>query len=438
MAEIPDFFGIYMYYNYDHLRRLKREYPKRHSAQTPGGIPCEYYTMPRNIFTKPAGYTPYTAHQIYDVNHAGELVRVSIRVPKYIDDEGNVCEETFQMPDEKYTYGALNLLHQKFRNPEWSYDDLQKTFPLKKNATKDAYDVLLPWAEKNHVFPHYPEQYSHLWFVSVPYKESLLTFCTYTYVDDKEPSDWEFSLFDVLVDENFETLNKLKRCAYGANKKAFICIPANYPLYKILHDILPDATYVFDEFQLLTITEKYADDIPTDKEIFLSKRTEVLTILKELYYRKCSSQKAISVCKPIIDFLADYIKSAGLDDKKAKGLDYYKNDLNLIKKNQPDFINNYFNIDEFHRFLPFQIKESTQLFLKQRGYAATRLAYMILSNVSDLPYVEPAAQRSIVPALMTEDEIEDVYYQKEKYYYNSRMSSVLEDLNLLSIEDFVY
>lgn len=445
VTEIPAFFGAYMYNNYDQLRRLKRDYPKRLSTHTPSGIPCEYYTMPRNIFTKPAGYTPYTAHQIYDVNHAEELVRVSIRVPKYIDNGGNIHEETIAMPNGKYTHDALNLLHQKFRNPAWSYDNLQKAFPLGSNATKDAYEVLLPWARKNNVFPHYPAHYSHLWFIAVPYKESTLTFCTYAYVNDEEPSDWEFSLFDVLVDENFETLNELKRCAYGTNKKAFICMPANYTLYKILHDILPNATYVFDEFQLLTITEKCADEIPTDAELFLSKRTDVLAIQKELYYKKCSPQKARSVCYPVIRFLKDYILPKNLDSEKGKDQDYpkrnyldsYKKSLNLILKEQSYFIDNYFNIDEFHLFIPFQIKASIKLFLKQRGYAASRLAYMILSNVTNLPYVEPAAQYCIIPVQMVKEE-PTLYGEADKHHDNSLISSVLRDLNWMSTGEFIY
>ena len=53
--------------------------------------------MPRNVDAPPAGYTPYTQHQVYDVNNKGELVRVSIRVPRYKDENGNVYEEVLSM-----------------------------------------------------------------------------------------------------------------------------------------------------------------------------------------------------------------------------------------------------------------------------------------------------------------------------------------------------
>lgn len=74
------FSNAYRYEEYKQLQSLKRDFPKRCAKETPSNIPCEYYTMPRTINLPPAGYTPYTTHQIYDVNNAGDLVRVSIRV----------------------------------------------------------------------------------------------------------------------------------------------------------------------------------------------------------------------------------------------------------------------------------------------------------------------------------------------------------------------
>lgn len=363
MNKIPYFFGEYMYNNYNQLRRMRRDFPKRCAKTTPSGIPCEYYTMPRNVDASPAGYTPYTQHQIFDVNNKGKLVRVSIRVPRYKDENGNVCEEVFSMVEGKYTHDALELLHQKFRNPAWTYDDLRKSFPLGKNAATDAYETLLPWAKRNRVFPDYPYSYTHLWFVSVPYKQSILTFCTYFDFGAK-PESLEFSLFDILIDDDFESLQKnMEKYAYGSNLRTCICMPANHKLYKKLHAILPDAKYVFDEFQLLTIMKHCANKNQEIKQSFLSQRAETLAILKQLFYKECSAQKAQAVCVSGIRFLFDY--------KNINDLDLFKNSLELILQEQPGFIKSYFETSEFHLFLPFQIQKSIQEFLKQHGYEAT-------------------------------------------------------------------
>ena len=424
MNKIADFFGMYMYSNYDQLRRMRRDFPKRCAKTTPSGIPCEYYTMPRNVDAPPAGYTPYTQHQVYDVNSKGKLVRVSIRVPRYKDKNGNVCEEVLSMVERKYTHDALDMLHQHFRNPAYTYDALQKKFPLAKNAAADAYNTLLPWAKKNHVFPDYPHRYTHLWFISVPYKQSTLIFCTYFYFDD-EPKIFDFSLFDILINNDFESLQKnMQRYAYGSNKKACICIPANYALYKALHNILPDARYVFDEFQLLTITDQCADKILKDKQYFLSMHSETLMALQNMCCRECSAKAAQSVCASTIRSLLDY--------RNTDALSSFINNLEVILREQPRFIDDYFEISEFHLLLPSQIRESIEKFLKQRGYEATRLSYMLLSNVKNLPYVEPDACYSIVPALMTDEEIEKMNEEAEQIESNALMSSVLYNLYRMS------
>lgn len=424
MGKIPDFFGVYMYNNYSQLRRLKRDDPKRCAKKTPSGIPCEYYTMPRNIFAPSAGYSPYTAHQIYDVNNDGELVRVSIRVPKYIDSNGNICEETFKMTPGKYTHNALDMLHHRFCNPTWTYDDLQRKFPLGKNATKDAFETLLPWAQRNHVFPDYPSSYTHLWFVSVPYKQSVLTFCTYFDFGAK-PVSLDFSLFDILIDNDFDSLQQnMQRYAYGSNKKACICIPANYALYKTLHSVLPDARYMFDVFQLLTITEQCTDKLLEDKQYFSSIRSETLMTLQNMCHRKCTVKEAQSVCTSTIKSLLGY--------RNTNALSSFINNLEDILREQPRFIDDYFEVNEFHLLLPSQIRESIKKFLKQRGYETTRLSYMILSSVKNLSYVEPDRRYCIIPALMTDEELEEMKERNEEIEHNALMSSVLETLDKMS------
>ncbi len=424
MNKIPDFFGMYMYSNYDQLRRMRRDFPKRCATATPSGIPCEYYTMPRNVYAPPAGYTPYSQHQVYDVNNTGELVRVSIRVPRYKDENGNVCEETLSMVEGKYTHDALDMLHQYFRDPAYTYDDLLKRFPLGKNATTDAYDTLLPWAKRNHAFPDYPDRYTHLWFVSVPYKKSILTFCTYAYLGDM-PKYLQFSLFDICIDDNFDSLKQnMQRHAYGSNKKACICIPANYTLYKTLHSVLPDARYMFDVFQLLTVTEQCADKLLEDKQYFSSIRSEALMTLQNLCHGKCAVKKAQSICASTIRSLLGY--------RNTDTLSSFINNLEVILREQPRFIDDYFEVNEFHLLLPSQIQESIKKFLKQRGYETTRLSYMILSSVKNLAYVEPDRRYCIIPALMTDEELEEMKERNEEIEHNALMSSVLETLDKMS------
>ena len=96
------------------------------------------------------------------------------------------------------------------------------------------------------------------------------------------------------------------------------------------------------------------------KQPFLSQRAETLAILKQLFYKECSAQKAQVVCVSGIRFLFDY--------RNMNDLNLFKNNLELILHEQPHFIEGYFEINEFHLFLPFQIQKSMQEFLKQHGY----------------------------------------------------------------------
>ena len=84
--------NFYEYYKYSDLEHFIRINPvSKRCAVSIGNILCEYYTVPRLITDKqPCGYTAYTSHTIYDIDHTGELVRVSVRVPKYKDIDGKI------------------------------------------------------------------------------------------------------------------------------------------------------------------------------------------------------------------------------------------------------------------------------------------------------------------------------------------------------------
>lgn len=428
---IENFRKGYEYYKYSDLEHFFRIYPvpKRCSAYTPSGIPCEYYTVPRLIKDKaPAGYTSYTSHTVYDVNTAGELVRVSVRIPKYKEKNGRTYVEDFCITPGEYTHDALNFLHQRFCNPAYLFDDLNNDFPLGKNASKQAFELLLPWAQNNHVFPYYPCEYSFLRFVEIPYKNTTLTFSLTNLEDEDEYTDP--SLFDILVGTNYDSLQHFALHPRD-NKPLYICIPSNVQLYHALHDLFPDAIYVFDPFHLVTTLELCANEIPADKQLFLFKRTEILDALKKLCINRYLPEKIIPVCESIIEFLLSY------KNTQITILNAFRNSLQLIKQQQPDFILKYFEITEFHSFLLFQLLQAMQKFLKARGYDPNRLAYMLLSSIKDLPYVDPYAAYCIIPALMTDEELEEMDEEAERIELNAHLSSIICNLKRMSTGPFV-
>ena len=108
-----EYIGNAKYCEYRDLQMFERTYPKRCAEYIQGIIPCEYYTVPRTLHEeKPQGYSAYKYK--YDVNNAGELVRVGIRIPKYGNDKESAREENMFMIDERYSFKALELLHHDF------------------------------------------------------------------------------------------------------------------------------------------------------------------------------------------------------------------------------------------------------------------------------------------------------------------------------------
>ena len=57
---------------------------------------------------------------------------------------------------------------------------------------------------------------------------------------------------------------------------------------------------------------------------------------------------------------------------------------------------------------------------------------MILSSVKNLSYVEPDRRYCIIPALMTDEELEEMKERNEEIEHNALMSSVLETLDKMS------
>lgn len=424
---IENFQRQYNYFKYSDLEQFTRmePIPKRCAAFI-GNVPCEYYTVPRLVTDKkPCGYTAYTSNTIYDVNCINELVRVSVRVPKYKDIDGKIHTERFFMMPGEYTHEAMNKLHSDFCDPGYSFESLCRDYPLGKNASRKAYELLLPWAKTNCVFPNYPREYSFLQFTDIPYKDSSLTFC-FVCTANEEPS-----LFDILVNDNFDSLRDF--CSYRGKrgKSLYICLGANAKLYQSLHEIFPDATYLFDPFSLIVTLEQCTTEIPDNKQLFRSKRSIILDALKKLCINHYPAEKIAPVCESAIKFLLNY-PSTNMDT-----LNTFRTNMQMIIQQQSDFIVQYYKRYEFHSFLLFQLKSAIQEFLKSRGYEADRLAYMLLSSIKDLPYVDPYVLYDMDMSSLTDEELKALWEEDEQITFNALISSIIEQLKWMSDGPFI-
>lgn len=175
----------------------------------------------------------------------------------------------------------------------------------------DAYDTLLPWARKNHIFPDYPHDFTHLWFSQLFYKNTKLTFC-FTYKKREG-----LSLIDIIEDNEEEFIKRLSRCKNEKNK--YICLPADYELYDKLHKIYPDAVYVFDVFQIAEIIDKCISSNEVTKEErfkYEAKKRQLVDTLKFLEEKESTWKEAEASCKSVINFL--------LQDGKRRESDEFK------------------------------------------------------------------------------------------------------------------
>lgn len=361
----------FRYYEYKDLKFADRmiPIPRKCAEYTPGGIPCEYYTVPR-MSDLPAGYTAYKIKK-YDVSDEKKLVRVGLRLSKYRKPDGQTGTEEIDTFEGKYSFAALKMLHEDFCDPCCTFDLLKKKYPLNKNASMDAYDTLLPWARKNHIFPDYPHDFTHLWFSQLFYKNTKLTFC-FTYKKREG-----LSLIDIIEDNEEEFIRRLSRCKNEKNK--YICLPADYELYDKLHKIYPDAVYVFDVFQIAEIIDKCISSNEITKEErfkYEAKKRQLADTLKFLEEKESTWKEAEASCKSVINFL--------LQDGKRRELDEFKKNIELIIREQSGFIDDFFKIKEYHVFLPNELQSTMEDFLKSRGYNPARLSYMLLAEAGKM------------------------------------------------------
>ena len=365
---------MHRYLKYSDLLKFKKIEPKRCAASISDNVRCEYYQAPRAVTNMtPAGYTSYTKYSVYDIDDKEKIVRVSVRIPKYKDNDGIIREEAFETVADDYTDAAFSALHQDFCDLSCTFEFLQSKYPLGKNATKHALELLLPWAQKKELFPEYPRQFSYLWFVAVPYKTTTLTFCL-----NCSPS--AESIYDICVGNDFEKLQQLEKSVFIQNKLS-VCMPANYSLYQILKDLFPTARYYFDKFQLLTVLENSVKKDSAYKDILLVKQAELKSALEQL--TKNSPDSIEKICNATFNYLL------GLQNCQIDGLDKFLLEMESILHEQHDFCGPYFSIPEFRSLFPIHLEDELRKFAKSRGYEPHRFAYIFLSSLKPANITSP-------------------------------------------------
>ncbi len=377
-----EYWGKPRYYEYRDLQMFKRTYPKRCAEYIQEVIPCEYYTVPRTLYKEtPQGYTGYKYK--YDVNKERKLVRVGIRIPKYGSDRENVYEEVVAMKDERYSFEALELLHHDFCDPACTIELLRKKYPLNKNTSTDAYQLLLPWAKENHVLPDYPRSFDYLWFVQMHYKKSTLTFCV-SGKQNKEPE-----LFDIIENDNYEDLYKLQSVYewmdHLGEKTISICLDADGKLYRALNEIFPDATYVYHVFQIQTVLEVCINKLKDgEKAVCTMQERRLQYALQELEEGKGSKELEKAECKSVINYLMQS-KNKVINQEA----ELIRHELKEILRDRKDFIDQFFEAEYFHFSMILKLQNVMKIFMKTRGYEPNRLIYMILSYVKNMKKIEP-------------------------------------------------
>lgn len=158
-------------------------------------------------------------------------------------------------------------------------------------------------------------------------------------------------------------------------------------MYDKLHKIYPDVVYVFDVFQVAEIIDNCISSNEVTKEEwfrFEAKKKQIESTLKILEEKESTWKEAEASCKSVINFL--------LQDGKRRELDEFKKNMELIMREQPDFIYDFFKIKEYHVFLPNELQNTMEDFLKSRGYNSQRLVYMILSRAREVQKEEALNQ----------------------------------------------
>ena len=357
----------YCFYHYDDVKNFVRTNPKRCSLKTPGGIPCEYYTVPRTNKNKPKGYTPYSYR--YDLNHDGILTRIGIRLPKYEAEDGTVTTEEFDIIEGKFGGDALEKLHVDYTNTDLTYEQFKSMYPLGPYATRDAYWTLRQYYPQG--VPKYPLVLKNLWLIQTEYKKETITFCLECSLNNMQ------SLIDVLVtpDDYSQFAHYIK---HRRHTDLNICTNSNLELYQLLRNTFPKANFCYDVYHLSVDVDRVAKKLPAaNRRALYNMKTDMRKKLNQFFQSNGSDR--LACCRYTREFLHEF-KNMVLPEPAQKERDDFLSRIETIEEEYPNFIDDYFEQPAFHQSLPQElIKKYQYTISKPGGFGCERLAYIMLS-----------------------------------------------------------
>lgn len=389
------------YYEYSDLTSLIRTYPKRCASHTQGGIPCEYYTVPRQHTENPAGYTGYVFR--YDISNTGKLTRIGIRQPKYTDQNGNTQIEPIETYDGKYSPDILMRMHEDYINTDLTYKQFAAEYPFGHNATQDAYNALKDGLLYH---PNYPSELDYLWFIQTSVRNQTLTFCFQC--SECKPE----VLFDILIDaDDFDRFRAIMTQNDSVTNDLLICINSDIELYDFLREIFPTARFCYDMYGLAIAFDCLAklEPDPAIKKDIRRNRNKLKEALTSFYKKETECSMTLSKDLPlktlygeIIDLEVEF-ESIELSDPADTYRNDFLNKLETFFDLNSYFFDDYFFTPCFHYPLPQEIITIyAKKVAKLGAFGIHRLAYImlnIMSNIQDGKYMveisDPVSSKSM-------------------------------------------
>lgn len=372
---------VHRYYQYPDLSAFRVTEARSHMEHTRGGIPCEYYTAPRLVHEQKKEYTNYIIK--YDINPSGSIVRVGIRLPRYVKD-GTICTEALDTFASSFSPALIRELHKDYTSRTFTAEDLREKYPFSHNPSRDAYEMLSKYGHQYNLLPQYPSDSTHLWFFQTTYKRIKITFC---YDCTEKPI-----LFDTIVGDSYhEMAHRLKKNLSLQERKLYICMNACLELYDALHSIFPDAAYIFDATAFPQFFDEAARLLPSgERSDFFELRDEAITVLGDLSQLELQGNKTYHLYNTrsgVTDYLQQIYDAIQINlpkgpEKYRIYIDKFITHLNQILSENPDFISGFQNISQYHSLLPFDtVQFFKEKILTNHGYTPQRLAYVMLAKM---------------------------------------------------------
>lgn len=377
------------YYEYSDLTSLIRTYPKRCASHTQGGIPCEYYTVPRQHKDHPAGFTGYTYR--YDISDAGNITRIGIRYPQYTDPYGNKQIEPIHTFNGKYSPEVLKQMHYKFIDTNLTYDQFASYFPFGHNATQDAYTVL---KESGLYQPNYPDDPHYLWFIQTSVRRKTITFCFQC------DSLYPISLCDILINTaDFNRFRSIMSQKLQNRTDLLICINSDIKLYKFLQTVFPTAKYCYDMYGFVLAYARLAElETNNDKQKVLTFYKRLISkgltkfFKNEHLYKRYFIQddEQMELYRLIMSYELEF-ETMHLSAHANAYRESFVRKLEIFFDKNINFFDDYFSTPCFHYPLPQHIiNVYMRKIAKPGSLGINRIAYIMLSimrNISDGKYI---------------------------------------------------